>query len=468
MARWIKKKLTINGVDDNAFNILDSFLQNRMQRVVLNGCTSNWREISAGVPQGSVLGPLLFLIYINDLTENISSNIRLFADDVALFIKVDDPVICYSTLKRDLQTISNWAETWKMQFNPDPTKPATEVVFSHKKKKFSHPHIIFNSVPVKTEDYTEHLGVFLDSKLNFNKHISEKLKIANKGISLLKFLSTFTNRNTLNMLYKMHVRSHLDYGDIIFHDQLSCNTNILEKIQYKAGLIVSGCWKGTNKLKLYTELGWESLANRRHCRRLCLYYKIINNMSPGYLKFDPLTQCIHPSQRYKRSFFPYCLNHWEKLPLHIRNSRSYIEFKRNLFHIYRPLGPIICKSFDIYGLKLLTRIRCDFSDLREHRFRHNFNCTPPSCICDMDDETTLHFILKCPQFYRCRYFLLKNLINITNSFAIIQLPDEDLLRLLLYGSPNYNKVINFNIISETITYIKNTKRFEIIEAYRNT
>ena len=317
----LKKKLIVNGIDGNAFKILDSFLSDREQRVVMNGCASGWQKIKSGVPQGSVLGPLLFLIYINDLTENISSNIRLFADDVALFIKVVDPNVAFKAIESDLATISKWAETWKMQFNPDPTKPATEVVFSYKKNKLPHPQIKFNNVAVKTEESTVHLGVILDSKLNFSDHVSEKIKKANQGISLLKFLSSYTNRGTLNMLYKMHVRCHLEYGDMIYHDQLCSTSKLLESIQYNAGLIITGCWKGTNKLKLYTELGWESLSNRRHCRRLCLFYKILNNLSPPYLKIYPPRR-INSTQRYQNSFFPYCITHWKNLPVNVKRSAS--------------------------------------------------------------------------------------------------------------------------------------------------
>ena len=200
---------------------------------------------------------LFFLIFVNDLTEDISSNERLFADDVALFVKVIDPE--NACIKNDLSTVSKWAKTWKMQFNPDPTKPATEIILSRKRNKRVHPVIEFNNVPVKTDDSTAHLGVISDDKLDFSEHVSEKIKMVNKGISLLiKFLSKFTNRNTRNMLYKMHVRWHLDYGNLIYHDQLSSSKTLYESLPYNAGLIISGCWKGTNKLKLYTELGWES------------------------------------------------------------------------------------------------------------------------------------------------------------------------------------------------------------------
>ena len=81
---------------------------------------------------------------------------------------------------------------------------------------------------------------------------------------MIRFLSMFVTRKVLDQVYKMYVRPHLDYGDVIFHDQVKDSMGILEAIQYKAGLIVSGCWRGTNRVKLYRELGWESLSERRH------------------------------------------------------------------------------------------------------------------------------------------------------------------------------------------------------------
>ena len=109
-----------------------SYLSNRKQRVVLNGQSSNWAPILSGVPQGSVLGPLLFLIYINDLECGIKSQIKFFADDTSLYSVVIDPVISAAELNHDLEVINQWANQWKMSFNPDPTKPAEEILFSQK------------------------------------------------------------------------------------------------------------------------------------------------------------------------------------------------------------------------------------------------------------------------------------------------------------------------------------------------
>ena len=227
---------------------MTDYLSNRHQRVVLNGVHSSWLPLNSGVPQGSVLGPLLFLIYINDLTVNISSQIKLFADDASLFLPVRDTAMCQRVLKKDLDTITKWAYQWKMKFNPDITKQAIEVIFSQKRNKPDHPSINFNGIPVKRESETQHLGVVLDDKLNFRNHILNKIKVATKGLGLLKFLSKFMNRDKLNLMYKMYIRSHLDNGDVIYHNQLAEMMKKLESVQYNAALIVSGCWKGTSWL----------------------------------------------------------------------------------------------------------------------------------------------------------------------------------------------------------------------------
>ena len=121
-------KLEQNGISGDLLNILTDFLSNRKQRVVLNG-------VNTGVPQGSILGPLLFLIYINDLSDNLSSNVKLFADDTSLFSVIHDINVSAGELNEDLKKISEWAFQWKMIFNPDARKQAQEVIFSRKIKK---------------------------------------------------------------------------------------------------------------------------------------------------------------------------------------------------------------------------------------------------------------------------------------------------------------------------------------------
>ena len=156
-------KLKCNGISGNLLKFFENYLQNRQQRVVLNGTASDWRRVTADVPQGYVLGPLLFLFYINDLTDNISSQMHLFADDSSLFTRVEGVDPTHEKVVKDLQTITDWAYQWKMVFNPDITKQAIEVIFSVKRKKPEHPELLFNDIPVSCEDHTKHLRVYLDS-----------------------------------------------------------------------------------------------------------------------------------------------------------------------------------------------------------------------------------------------------------------------------------------------------------------
>ena len=113
-------------------NIITDFLSFRKQRVVVNGQASPWVSIEAGVPQGSIVGPLLFLIYFNDLSDDLSTTAKLFADNTSLFSTVQNVNTSVSHLNNDLSQISNWAFHWKISFNPDPGRQAQEVIFSRK------------------------------------------------------------------------------------------------------------------------------------------------------------------------------------------------------------------------------------------------------------------------------------------------------------------------------------------------
>ena len=168
-------KLEQNGISGSLLKLFQNYLNNRNQRVVLNGSSSEFSSIESGVPQGSILGPLLFLIYINDLEKNIKSNINFFADDNMRFSIVNVPHISASELNHDLDVINKWAYQWKLEFNPDPLKQATEVLFSCKKNIFNHPQIFFNGIVIAKVKEQKHLGLILESNFSFCKHLSKKI-----------------------------------------------------------------------------------------------------------------------------------------------------------------------------------------------------------------------------------------------------------------------------------------------------
>ena len=157
-------------------NILNDSLSNGKQLIVLNGQVSAWASVNAAVPQGSILGPLLFLIYIIDLPDNLSSNVELFADDTFLFSVTHDVNVSARELNNDLRKISNWAFQRKMSFNPDHDKQAQEVIFSQKIKSNIHPPPVFNNNGVSEANSQKHLGITLDFKLTFEEHLLNVFK----------------------------------------------------------------------------------------------------------------------------------------------------------------------------------------------------------------------------------------------------------------------------------------------------
>ena len=209
----IAKKLfhKSNGINDDLLKLIESFLSDRYQRVILNGQTSRWNKIRAGVHQESILGPLFFLIHINDLSSELCYSPNLFADDTSLFSVVKNVNETAKKLNKDFENVSKWTHQWKMSFNPDPTKMAKEVLFSRKKSKVTHHNLTFIGKVIHSSFFQKHLSLVLDSKLNFDLHLKEKISIVNNGISLLRKLRYSIYRRPLLSTYKTFFRPHQDY-----------------------------------------------------------------------------------------------------------------------------------------------------------------------------------------------------------------------------------------------------------------
>ena len=222
----------------------------RSQRVVLNGQASTWTNIATGIPQDSILGPLMVLIYVNDLSAN----------DTSLFSVIYDSQTSANVLNKASERLQNWAFQWKMNLNPDPTKQAQEVIFSRKIKKLPHLPLVFNNTNVTQSIYEKNLGVILDPKLTFENHINMVTTKINKTIGLLRKLQNLLPRTNLIKIYKAFVRPHLDYGDILYDQAFNLSfQQKLESIQYRACLAITGAIQGTSREKIYQELGLESL-----------------------------------------------------------------------------------------------------------------------------------------------------------------------------------------------------------------
>ena len=282
------------------------------------------------------LAPYYFLSTLTTLKVILNLILSIFADDTMLFSIVEDPVTSAYNLNHDLDVIYQLAHQWKMEFNPDPIKQATEVLFTCKKKSVNHPQLNFNGVAVVKVNEQKHLGLTLEPGLSFEKHLSEKIIKVKKNIGILKHLSKFLPLWTLDQMYKALVHSHLDYCDVVYHipsiihqpplgKTLNSLMEKVERIQYQAALAITGAWQGSSHSKIYDELGWETLSDRRNYRHVLQIHKILNNNTLSYLKEKLPPYCremfsgnirntFHAirckSYRHMNSFFPDAVASW--------------------------------------------------------------------------------------------------------------------------------------------------------------
>ena len=228
--------------------------------------------------------------------------------------------------------------------------------------------------------------------------------------------------------------------------------------------------------ELYNELGWESLNLRRWSRRLTLFYKIVNNLTPDYTRnpvphphesnYDlrrnaTVGQILARTQAFKSSFYPHCLSEWDRLDPNIRLSSSVNIFKKKLLSIIRPPPKFVYRIHDPKGLSILTQLRVGLSKLNFHKFKHNFRETlNPLCAINDDVEEAEHYFLLCHAYDEFRNDLLNSVNAILLPYGIICPSNEELLKVILYGHEQLSFDSNAKILRETLEYIHISKRFE--------
>ena len=251
----------------------------------------------------------------------------------------------------------------------------------------------------------------------------------------------------------------------------------LESTQYQAALAVSGAWKGTNRLKIYDELGWESLEQRRIYRRLSQFYKIMNGLTPEYLRIpipklhghlfgDRYTNVLNTlfcrTDRFLNSFFPDSIHMWNDLGPELRGAESLSVFKQRLLKLYRPLKKSLFDIYDTFGIKYIFQLRVGLSPLKSHKKSHNFQDTPDdTCHCTLTAETSQHYLLHCPMYNELRRELFQKINPILMDNNMRFLDDKNLVRLLLYGHDKFTLQSNQSILKATINFIQRTSRFSI-------
>ena len=325
------------GVDGKINDWLSAFLKNRKQRVVVGGDFSQWADVVSGVPQGTVLGPLLFLIYINDLPENINSSVRLFADDCVLYNQIKS-VQDTKVLQRDLETLSSWEHRWQMSFNPDKCYvlriPASRspIITNYK---------LGDSVLQETNQHT-YLGVDIQNDLKWDTHINRITSSASKTLGFVRRNLGSCTMETKKSAYTALVRPTLEYCSAVWDPHTNELTQKVGKIQRRAARLVFNNydWQ-TSVNELIRKCGWDMLSTRREIARLCILHKAIG----GYLAL-PVQNYLQPVQRqtrrshsgayiehqtrldcFKYSYVPRTTRDWNSIPSLITNIADPEQFK---------------------------------------------------------------------------------------------------------------------------------------------
>ena len=202
--RRLLSKLESYKVSQQITDWVEAYLSNRKQRVLVNGTRSEWEAVSSGVPQGSVLGPVLFLIYINDLPKEVKNCIRLFADDTKLYRTVTTDLDCLS-LQQDIDKLEEWASKWQLKFH---TKKCKTMRIGDKYPKYNYTMIAEDGTIVQLEETVveKDLGVVVDNKLTFSHHINSIVARANQVVGMIRRSFKYMDKDIFVQLFTSRVR----------------------------------------------------------------------------------------------------------------------------------------------------------------------------------------------------------------------------------------------------------------------
>ena len=335
-------KLHYYGIRGQLLSWIKDFLHDRTQQVALEGVKSNTTSVSSGVPQGTVLGPLLFLVFINDLPECVSSSIRLYADDALLYrsVKTQDDI---EILHSDLTKVQEWEQRWLMSFNAD----KCEVLrISNKRKNIiaEHPYSIHGTA-LRVVDEAKYLGVTIHRSLSWKPHINT---ICNRGNSTLGFLRRNLRKcpqQLKEQAYKTYVRPVLEYSSTVWDPHTKELISQIEMVQRRAArFVMSDYSQQSSVASMLQQLHWQSLSERRAHSKVIMLYRIMNGLvaipvAPPYLYPAPGGTRGHDLQlrqqhcrilAYQHSYFPSVVCLWNALPTTVVTAPSAEVFKGRL------------------------------------------------------------------------------------------------------------------------------------------
>ena len=268
-------KLEHYGINGPTLRWIQSFLRGRQQAVSVNGSHSSWQDVTSGVPQGSVLGPTLFLLYINDISDHLKSPIRLFADDSIIYREISSPMD-HVILQDDLTTLATWADTWLMRFN---VGKCAVMSITLKKKPSLHEYNIRGEVLNRAKEH-DYLGVTISDDLKWTTHCRKTTTKASRTLGMLRRTLSACSKEVKSRAYLSLVRPQLEYSGEAWSPYTQNDINRLEQVQRQAARFVHSDYrKTTHVTPLLQDLDWDTLHHR------CLGSYVLQNT---------VQTCLHP------------------------------------------------------------------------------------------------------------------------------------------------------------------------------
>ena len=458
-------KLRQNGIEGKLLEWLNSYLSQRKQKVGLKSCFSGLKSIFAGVPQGSVLGPLLFLVYINDIAKHLLSLTRLFADDSSLFYSAAHIADIAGIINHDLQLLTNWAKQWLVTFNPLKTEA---VLFTLKKLDFL-PQLVFDNIPISFVDSHKHLGVTLSSNGQWHSHVENIVNSASKILALMRKLKFSISRNALNQMYMSYLLPVVEYASVVWDGCSERDSQTLQKIQNEAARLVTGLTRSVSLENLYKECGWLNLSERRQQHKLSFMYNVNAGLVPSYISdlFPPLVNesSDYPlrnnrniSLPYNRTTFsqksciPSSIRLWNGLEDDFKNLSTLTTFKK---HVISKFNKSYIPSYFIFGNRYISvlhaRLRNRCSNLNNDLYINHIRDNPLCDLCGVVEDA-IHY------FFHCRRYTIER--QVFNDTVVMLQPQS--INLILFGNEKWNLETNIVLFRAVQRYIQVTKRFNNI------